>query len=108
MADDFYVSQRPKDEEIHTLFTVNKFVYMLYAVVSNNTESTEEMFDFYIAPRGKKYNKNTLYLRSNDLTAYDYDTILYLIPLFPGTRIGIKSYHPNALTFTIWGRSDII
>ena len=107
MADDFYVSKRPSDEKVHTLYTAPKLIYMVYAVIANNTAEANPEYEFYIAPKGRKYNRNTLYLRSQDLGDYDYDTIAYYIPLGAGTRIGIKSLSAGDLTFTVWGWSSI-
>ena len=105
--DDFYVTKRPSDSNIHTLYTATKKVYLVSFVASNTSDERGLTYELYIAPKGKKYSGHNNIIKENSLWDYDYDNPLYTVPLFPGTRVGVRSLSPSNIIFLAYGWSQV-
>ncbi|MCP3683531.1 MAG: hypothetical protein GY861_12660 [bacterium] len=101
--DDFYVTKRPSDEEIHTIYTAKKKVYLVGFMASNTSDKNELAYELYIAPEGAKYSGHNNIIKEDSLWAYDYSSSLYTVPLLPGTRIGVRSLSASNIIFLAYG-----
>jgi len=105
--DDFYVTKRPADTNIHTLYTATKKVYLVSFLASNTSDENGLTYELYIAQSGQKYSGHNNIIKSNQLYDYDYDSVLYTVPLLPGTRVGVRSLSPSNIIFMAYGWSDV-
>jgi len=104
---DFYVTKRPSDNNIHTIYTAAKFVYLISFIASNTSDKNDLTYELYIAPAGTKYSGHNNIIKSKQLYAYDYDGLLYSVPLFQGTRIGVRSLSASDIIFIAYGWSSL-
>ena len=98
----FFNHTRPLDEEVHTIYTTTVPTHVSRLVATNLT-AQERYYTVHVARESQRYSVSTMLVRKGSLTAYDTDSGMAWMRLPAGMKIGVKTYDPGQVNFTING-----